>query len=219
MNTFLAGKAIRNTLLDLPVSEADKEWISCSATNPEDVLSSLKDKLADRDLSIHAMAMDDAGNLIDPYGGQQDLEEGLLRHTSPAFASKPENILSMAVAGAELSRWGFRIAHGTYGLLKKMASKNIQEQLTIEEKRSALTQALAAERPAEFFRILHRCGALRGISKEVNALFEESDSHKNQQLPEVISMLNKKDLVIEEKLLKILEQDFGYHGNRNPAQE
>lgn len=219
MISFLTGKAIRNTLLDLPVSEADKEWISCSVTNTEDVLSSLKDQLAYQDLSIHAMAMDDAGNLIDPYGGKQDLEEGLLRHTSPAFASKPENILSMAVAGAELSRWGFSITHGTYGLLKKMASKNIQEQLTIDVKRSALSQALAAERPAEFFRILHRCGALRGISKEVNALFEESDSHRNQQLPEVISMLNNKDLVLDERLLKLLQQDFGYQSNRNPAQE
>ena len=219
MNTFLAGKAIRNTLLDLPVSEEDKEWISCNATDSEDALSILKDELAHWDLSIHAMAMDDAGNLIDPYGGQQDLEEGLLRHTSPAFSSKPENILSIAVTGAELAHWGFRIAHGTYGLLKKMASKGIQEQLTIEQKHSALTQALAAERPAEFFRILHRCGALRGISKEVNALFDESDSHKNQQLPELISMLNNKDLAIEEKLLKILEQDFGYQSSRNPAQE
>jgi len=219
MNTFLAGKAIRNTLLDLPISEEDKEWISYSETDPEDALSCLKDELAHRDLSIHAMAMDDAGNLIDPYGGQQDLEEGLLRHTSPAFTSKQENILSTAVAGAELSHWGFRIAHGTYGLLKKMAINGIQEQLTIEQKHSALTQALAAERPAEFFRILHRCGALRGISKEVNALFDESDSHKNQQLPELISMLNNKDLAIEEKLLKILEQDFGYQSSRNPAQE
>ena len=217
MNTFLAGKAIRNTLLDLPVSEEDKEWISSSATDPEDVLSSLKGELAHRDLSIHAMAMDDAGNLIDPYGGQQDLEEGLLRHTSPVFSSNPKNILTIAVAGAELSHWGFRIAHGTYGLLKKMASKDMQAQLSIEEKHSALIQALAAERPAEFFRILHRCGALRGLSTELNALFERPDSHKNQQLPEVISALNHKDSGIEEKLMKILEQDFGYHSNQNPA--
>lgn len=45
----------------------------------------LEQDLMRRDLTINAMAEDDSGCLIDPYGGQQDLQNKILRHVSPAF--------------------------------------------------------------------------------------------------------------------------------------
>src|SRR6185437_1351274 len=50
---------------------------------------SLEDDLARRDLTIHAMARDEAGALVDPYGGAKDLRDRVLRHVSPAFAEDP----------------------------------------------------------------------------------------------------------------------------------
>ena len=47
---------------------------------------SLEQDLVRRDLTINAMAMDDDGRLVDPYGGQRDLQAKILRHVSPAFA-------------------------------------------------------------------------------------------------------------------------------------
>ena len=45
----------------------------------------LEDDLKRRDLTINAIAEDENGELIDPYGGEADLKNGILRHVSPAF--------------------------------------------------------------------------------------------------------------------------------------
>src|SRR5512143_4335045 len=46
----------------------------------------LEEDLRRRDLSINAMARDEHGALVDPFGGARDLEAGVLRHVSEAFA-------------------------------------------------------------------------------------------------------------------------------------
>src|SRR5690606_41863193 len=53
----------------------------------------LEQDLLRRHLTINAMAMADDGTLVDPYGGQQDLQDRLLRHVSPAFAEDPLRVL------------------------------------------------------------------------------------------------------------------------------
>jgi tRNA nucleotidyltransferase (CCA-adding enzyme) len=245
MKTFLVGRAIRNTLLNLPVSELDKEWVITGASsldnalqqlhipaeqqdryqlarllfrNPEnnkvhfihDVSNSLEDELATRDLTINAIAMDPGGMLIDPFDGQQDLEEGYLRHASLFFTHQASNLLSISLTAAELARWGFRIAHGTYGLMKKMVADEMPEQLNKEQLSQALQKVLTTERPSEFFRVLHRCGALAQISPALEAMFDDSQSHTSQQLPEAIRSLDNKNIEMSADLREILEQDFGY---------
>ena len=56
----------------------------------------LEQDLIRRDLTINAIAMTAQGQLIDPYGGQQDLENRIFRHISPAFAEDPVRILRVA---------------------------------------------------------------------------------------------------------------------------
>lgn len=56
----------------------------------------LEEDLTRRDLTINAMAEDEQGRVIDPYGGQADLEARLLRHVSPAFAEDPLRVLRVA---------------------------------------------------------------------------------------------------------------------------
>ena len=46
----------------------------------------LEQDLARRDLTINAIAVDQHDNIIDPFGGVEDLRAGILRHVSPAFA-------------------------------------------------------------------------------------------------------------------------------------
>ena len=52
------------------------------------------------------MAQDSDGTIIDPFGGQQDLADGILRHVSPAFAEDPVRILRIARFAA---RYGFKL--------------------------------------------------------------------------------------------------------------
>src|SRR5690349_24556068 len=56
----------------------------------------LADDLRRRDLTINAIAKDEAGNLIDPFGGEKDLRAGVLRHVSEAFSEDPVRILRVA---------------------------------------------------------------------------------------------------------------------------
>ena len=56
----------------------------------------LEDDLRRRDLTINAMARAADGQLIDPYGGEADLHEGVLRHVSEAFTEDPLRVLRVA---------------------------------------------------------------------------------------------------------------------------
>ena len=56
----------------------------------------IEEDLFRRDLTINAMAKDEEGNLIDPFNGQEDLENGVLRHVSEAFAEDPVRVLRVA---------------------------------------------------------------------------------------------------------------------------
>ena len=56
----------------------------------------IEEDLLRRDLTINAMAEDDDGTLIDPYGGQEDLKNKVLRHVSPAFSEDPLRVLRVA---------------------------------------------------------------------------------------------------------------------------
>ena len=73
----------------------------------------LEEDLQRRDLTINAIAEDEQGQLIDPYGGQRDLQARLLRHVSPAFAEDPLRVLRVARFAARYAELGFRIADET----------------------------------------------------------------------------------------------------------
>ena len=75
---------------------------------------SLEDDLERRDLTVNALAQDASGHIIDPYGGENDLRAGVLRHVSPAFAEDPLRILRVARFAAQL---GFTVAPSTMVLM------------------------------------------------------------------------------------------------------
>ncbi|OUS33017.1 multifunctional CCA tRNA nucleotidyl transferase/2'3'-cyclic phosphodiesterase/2'nucleotidase/phosphatase, partial ['Osedax' symbiont bacterium Rs2_46_30_T18] len=70
----------------------------------------LEQDLSRRDLTINAMAEDSEGNIIDPYHGQRDLEDKVLRHVSPAFSEDPLRVLRVARFAARYAHLGFNIA-------------------------------------------------------------------------------------------------------------
>ena len=78
----------------------------------------LADDLKRRDLTINAMARDSSDNLIDPYGGERDLEMGVLRHVSQAFAEDPLRVFRVARFAATLP--DFDVAPETLELMSTM---------------------------------------------------------------------------------------------------
>ncbi|MBE9515507.1 MAG: multifunctional CCA addition/repair protein [Proteobacteria bacterium] len=131
----------------------------------------LEDDLARRDLTINAMAEDANGNIIDPFNGQDDIQNGFLRHVSAAFSEDPVRVLRVARFAARFKKHGFRVAHGTHALMKKMVANGEVDHLVAERVWSEAERALAEERPEEFFRVLRACGALENLFPEIDALY------------------------------------------------
>jgi tRNA nucleotidyltransferase (CCA-adding enzyme) len=131
----------------------------------------LEEDLQRRDLTINAMAETASGQLIDPYHGQQDLDNGILRHVSPAFAEDPVRILRVARFAARYAKWGFRVAHGTNKLMRQMVDDGEVDALVAERVWSELERALGEDTPSRFFSVLRGCGALSRLFPEVDDLF------------------------------------------------
>jgi tRNA nucleotidyltransferase (CCA-adding enzyme) len=123
----------------------------------------LEQDLLRRDLTINAMAESATGELIDPYGGRADLESGVLRHVSPAFAEDPVRILRIARFAARFAHLGFHVAHATNTLLRTMVAQGEADYLVPERVWAELVKALAEAAPARFFEVLHGCGALEKL--------------------------------------------------------
>jgi tRNA nucleotidyltransferase (CCA-adding enzyme) len=131
----------------------------------------LEDDLKRRDLTINAMAEDEQGKLVDPFGGAEDLRNGVLRHVSDAFAEDPVRILRVARFAARYAKWGFHVAHGTNQLMHRMVESGEADHLVAERVWTELERALGEDKPSRFFEVLRGCGALARLFPEIDALF------------------------------------------------
>lgn len=143
----------------------------------------LEQDLERRDLTINAMAMGSDNNIIDPFNGQEDLANGKLRHVSPAFAEDPVRILRVARFAARFGRWGFRVAHGTNALMRKMVESGEVDALVPERVWAETCKALGEDNPERFIEVLRGCGALAVIFPEIDRLFGIPQPHQHH--PEV----------------------------------
>ncbi len=131
----------------------------------------LEDDLLRRDLTINAIAMDDAGQLYDPFNGKADIEARILRHVSPAFVEDPVRILRVARFAARFASLGFRIADETMQLMQQMVRNGEVDALVAERVWQETQRALLEATPARFFEVLRECGALAVLFPEIDNLF------------------------------------------------
>jgi tRNA nucleotidyltransferase (CCA-adding enzyme) len=131
----------------------------------------LEEDLLRRDLTINAIAEDEQGVLIDPYGGQKDIKNGLLRHVSPAFTEDPVRILRIARFAARFHKQGFVIADSTLTLMKEMVDQGEVNALVPERVWQELVKTLSLEHPRRLFEVLRECGALAVLLPELDCLF------------------------------------------------
>ncbi|PQJ65976.1 multifunctional CCA addition/repair protein [Photobacterium angustum] len=214
MQTYLVGGAVRDTLLNLTVT--DKDWVVVGTT-PEAMLAAgfeqigsdfpvflhpktkqehalarterksghgytgfvcysapdvtLEQDLQRRDLTINAIAQAPTGELIDPYHGQQDLHDKILRHVSPAFSEDPLRVLRVARFAARFAHLGFTVAPETIALMQEMVISGELESLTPERVWKEWEKSLSSDDPQVFLTVLRQCGALSVVMPEIDALF------------------------------------------------
>ncbi len=127
----------------------------------------LEQDLIRRDLRINAMAMDENGKIIDPYGGQADLQARTLTHVSDAFSEDPLRVLRVARFAARFAPLGFSVAAETLDLMRQLSSDDELQHLSAERVWQEFERALNTPNPATFIEVLHSCGALAKLMPEL----------------------------------------------------
>lgn len=119
-----------------------------------------------RDFTVNAV-MEDVltGEFVDPFGGKQDLEKGIIRHIdSDTFVEDPLRVLR----GAQFaSRFGFNIADDTSDLFRSMDLSALSMERVEDELKKAL---LKGKEPSVFFEVLRSADGLDVWFPEVKAL-------------------------------------------------
>jgi tRNA nucleotidyltransferase (CCA-adding enzyme) len=131
----------------------------------------LEEDLARRDLTINAIAQDEHGALVDPFGGQRDIEQRVLRHVSDAFVEDPVRLLRVARFAARFAPLGFTVAPETMALMRAMVADGEVDHLVPERVWAETRRALAEAQPSAFVRVLREAGALAVLFPEVDALY------------------------------------------------
>lgn len=142
----------------------------------------LEEDLRRRDLTVNAMAMSDDGNIIDPFNGQQDLINKVLRHVSDAFSEDPLRVFRVARFAARYDYLGFKVAPETVALMTAMCSTPDIKALSQERVWKETSRSLMEGTPAVYFEILKKVRALNIWMPELDNLAE---------LPCLLSQLNK----------------------------
>lgn len=143
----------------------------------------LEQDLERRDLTINAMARGTDGRLVDPYGGQRDIEQRVLRHVSPAFVEDPLRVLRVARFAARFAPQGFTIHPETMALMRDISASGELSHLVAERVWAEIDTALKAGTPSVFIKVLRECAALAVILPELDALFGVPQSAQHH--PEV----------------------------------
>ena len=129
----------------------------------------LEEDLARRDLSINAIAQAEDGTLIDPYGGQHDLQHKVLRHVTEAFREDPVRILRVARFAARFPE--FKVAAQTLALMQDMVLAGEVDALVSERVWQELSKGLMSAKPSRMLQVLRDCGALKILLPEVDRLY------------------------------------------------
>jgi tRNA nucleotidyltransferase (CCA-adding enzyme) len=112
---------------------------------------------------------DSENGLIDPYGGQRDLRDRVLRHVTDAFREDPVRILRVARFAARFS--DFRVAPETLQLMREMVQHGEADHLVAERVWQELARGLMEATPSRMFDVLIECGALKVLLPEVDRLW------------------------------------------------
>ncbi len=160
--TFPSGERV-------DLATARTEFYPHPAALPEVERSALRQDLYRRDFTINAMAIalnpESFGQLVDFFGGQRDLEAGLIRVLhSLSFIEDPTRVVR-AVRFA--TRLGFSLAPDTEHLVRVAIGEGVLARLSGERLRDEVFLLLGEEHPVEGLLELDRLGVSRALFPEL----------------------------------------------------
>tara|TARA_R110000744_G_scaffold20143_2_gene52902 strand:- start:9506 stop:10774 length:1269 start_codon:yes stop_codon:yes gene_type:complete len=178
---FLHPKSKQEYALARTEKKAGQGYTGFNCNASSDV--TLEEDLLRRDLTINAMAMDEHGKIIDPYNGQVDLKNRVLRHVSQAFIEDPLRVLRVARFAARYHEYGFEIAPETLALMTQLSESGELLSLSGERIWQEMERSLGESHPEVFFQVLYQCQALKSIWPDLHNLWGVPNPEKSH--PEI----------------------------------
>lgn len=130
----------------------------------------LVEDLGRRDLTINSIAMAADGQLVDPYGGVQDIQRKVLKHVSAsAFVEDPVRVMRLARFAARYT--DFTVDPETMDLARAVVASGEMSHLVAERVWAELAKGLMESKPSRMFDVLRQCGALAVLIPELNKLW------------------------------------------------
>ncbi len=129
----------------------------------------IKEDLGRRDFTVNAMALSSTGEVIDPFDGQQDIKDKLIRAVGNPEVRFHEDALRLMRAIRFATQLRFTIEEKTYQAVKDQAK--LLQQISWERIRDELFKILESDYPYEGIIMLRNAGLLQIILPELEATF------------------------------------------------
>ena len=154
----LEGKEFALARKETKVGKGHKEF---AIETSEEI--TIEEDLKRRDITINSIAQDAlTKEIIDPFGGRDDLESGIIRATSSRFSEDPLRVYRVARIAAILD---FKVSRKTLNMMNKL--KDELPTLSKERVFVEFRKALEADKPSIFFNVLKEAGVLDIHFKEI----------------------------------------------------
>jgi tRNA nucleotidyltransferase (CCA-adding enzyme) len=139
----------------------------------------LEEDLSRRDLTINSIALAfneskpaiDLADCVDPFGGRHDIDNKILRHTSPAFREDPVRILRLARFAARFA--DFKVAPETMAMMQAMVASQEAKHLVAERVWLEFSKGLMEQAPSRMVTTLQACGALQVVMPALHAVIDD----------------------------------------------
>lgn len=126
----------------------------------------VKEDLQRRDFTMNALAMDRDGNIVDPFGGQSDIQDGRVRCVGSAAERFGEDALRMLRCVRFASVFNFKIAYNTWkGLVHQ---KDLLQHIAMERVRTEMVKMMSGPHPLRGLELLFRSQALEHVKVPIS---------------------------------------------------
>ena len=158
--------------LEIEFVGARRESYSHDSRKPIVENGTLEDDQRRRDFTVNALAIclnaDRYGELMDPFGGIQDLDQGILRTPLDPDITFSDDPLRMMRAVRFASQLGFRIADDTFEAISRNAKRI--EIVSAERVMVELNKIMLSPTPSVGLKLMLKCGLMELILPEIATL-------------------------------------------------
>ena len=171
--------------------------------HPKEVIftPSLEEDLKRRDFTINAMAYDGKGGLIDLFGGQQDLKNGIIRAVGDPLHRFSEDALRIMRAVRFSAQLGYEIDKATLDAASALAP-NLRK-ISAERIREELEKTLMSDRP-DYLRTAWQAGITKEFLPEFDVCMETPQNNPHHCYTVGEHILKSVCLVRKHKVLRLV---------------